>query len=49
LKLSQQNNIAKIIRHSSLERLPFILETPNELDGHAKEIKTLKERVLHYI
>lgn len=41
--------IAKIIGHSSLESLPFILETPNELDGHAKEIKTLKERVLHYI
>lgn len=33
----------KIINHPSLRELPFILETPNELDGYEKEIKLLKE------
>ena len=28
----------KIINHPSLKNLPFFLETPNELDGYAKEI-----------
>lgn len=32
----------KIINHEYLRRLPFYLETPNELDGYATEIKTLK-------
>ncbi|HZK87923.1 MAG TPA: deoxyribonuclease IV [Anaerovoracaceae bacterium] len=35
--------IARVINHPSLRNLPFILETPNELDGYAKEIKILKE------
>jgi len=35
--------IAKIINHPKLRHLPFILETPNELDGYAKEIKMLRE------
>ena len=35
--------IANIINHPKLRNLPFILETPNELDGHEKEIKLLKE------
>lgn len=35
--------IAKIINHPKLRNLPFILETPNELDGHENEIKQLKE------
>ncbi|PXV66341.1 deoxyribonuclease-4 [Dysgonomonas alginatilytica] len=33
----------RIINHPKLTHLPFYLETPNELDGHAKEIKLLKE------
>ena len=32
----------KIINHPKLRELPFFLETPNELDGYAKEIKLLK-------
>ena len=32
----------RIINHPSLKKLPFFLETPNELDGYAKEIALLK-------
>ncbi len=32
-----------IINHPRLRHLPFYLETPNELEGHAKEIKMLRE------
>jgi len=32
----------KIINHPKLKHLPFYLETPNELDGYAKEIELLK-------
>ena len=32
----------KIINHPKLRHLPFYLETPNELDGYAKEIELLK-------
>jgi deoxyribonuclease-4 len=32
----------KIINHEELKDLPFILETPNELDGYAAEIATLR-------
>ncbi len=32
----------RIINHPSLCDLPFYLETPNELDGYAKEIELLK-------
>jgi deoxyribonuclease-4 len=32
----------RIINHPSLKNLPFFLETPNELDGYAKEIALLK-------
>lgn len=32
----------KVINHPKLRDLPFFLETPNELDGYAKEIKLLK-------
>ena len=34
--------IKRIITHPSLKNLPFYLETPNELDGYAKEIQLLK-------
>lgn len=32
----------RIINHPKLRHLPFFLETPNELDGYAKEITLLK-------
>ncbi|MGK0465937.1 deoxyribonuclease IV [Clostridium sp.] len=35
--------IFKIINHPKLRHLPFFLETPNELPGHAAEIKMLRE------
>ena len=35
----------KIINHSYLKDLPFILETPNDLIGYAEEILNLKEMV----
>ena len=34
--------ITKIINHGKLKKLPFILETPNDLEGHKKEIDLLK-------
>ena len=36
-------NIAKIINHPLLRDLPFYLETPNDIDGYANEVKLLKE------
>ena len=36
--------IVRIINHPELKHLPFYLETPNELDGYAKEIEILRER-----
>ncbi|MDF2540435.1 MAG: apurinic endonuclease Apn1 [Herbinix sp.] len=33
----------EIINHPKLRHLPFVLETPNELDGYAAEINVLKE------
>lgn len=38
--------ITRIINHPKLRNLPFFLETPNELEGYAKEIKLLRE---HYL
>lgn len=35
--------ISGIINHPLLKRLPFSLETPNELDGHRQEINKLRE------
>ena len=35
--------ISKVINHPKLKKLPFYLETPNEIEGYAKEIKMLKE------
>lgn len=34
--------IAAVINHEKLRHLPFYLETPNELDGYAAEIKLLR-------
>ena len=36
--------ITNIINHPKLKHLPFFLETPNELDGYAKEIELLRSR-----
>jgi deoxyribonuclease IV len=33
----------RIINHPRLRHLPFFLETPNELDGYAEEIKILRQ------
>ena len=35
--------ISKVINHPKLKKLPFYLETPNEIEGYEKEIKMLKE------
>ncbi len=34
---------ARIVRHPLLSTLPMVLETPNELDGYAREIALLRE------
>ena len=36
--------LVRVINHPRLRRLPFILETPNEHDGYAKEIALLRSR-----
>ncbi len=36
------NAFEKIINHPSLKNLPFFLETPNDIQGYADEIKTLR-------
>ena len=36
------DTFSKIINHPKLKHLPFYLETPNELDGYAEEIKLLR-------
>lgn len=35
--------IIRIVNHPELRKLPFILETPNDLDGWAQEIKLLRQ------
>ena len=39
--------IAGIINHPKLRHLPFFLETPNELDGYAREIRLLRGLYKH--
>lgn len=34
--------IGRVINHPKLEKLPFYLETPTDLEGHKKEIELLK-------
>ena len=36
----------RVINHPALRNLPFCLETPNELDGYAREIELLKSKRL---
>ena len=37
--------ICAILNHPKLMHLPFILETPQDLNGHGREIQLLKEHV----
>ena len=37
--------IVRVLTHPRLEGLPFILETPNELEGYEKEIRILRQEV----
>lgn len=39
------DGIIKIISHPAISNLPICLETPNDLDGYAKEIALLREKV----
>lgn len=36
--------LVRVINHPALKHLPFYLETPNDLEGYAKEIKQLRHR-----
>ena len=35
--------LGRIVRHPALKRLPFCLETPNDLPGYAREIAVMRE------
>jgi deoxyribonuclease-4 len=35
----------KVINHEKLRHLPFLLETPNEIDGYSEEVRLLKGMV----
>ena len=35
--------MSRIINHPALKKLPFYLETPNDLSGYAEEIRTLRK------
>jgi deoxyribonuclease-4 len=35
--------LTRVINHPQLQELPFILETPNDLDGYAREITLLRK------
>ena len=35
--------LGRVVRHPALQGLPFVLETPNELESYAREIALLKE------
>ena len=39
------DTLVRVINHPSLRHLPFILESPNDLNVYAREIQLLKE---HY-
>jgi len=36
-------SLKAIINHPALRHLPFYLETPNDLDGYAREIAMMRE------
>ena len=37
--------MVRIVTHPALQGLPMVLETPNELDGYAQEIRLLREKM----
>jgi len=37
--------MVRIVTHPALQGRPMVLETPNELDGYAREIRLLRERI----
>ena len=37
--------ITNIVRHPVLRHLPFVLETPNELPGYAREIALMRQKI----
>ena len=39
--------LSRVINHPKLRELPFLLETPNDLDGYAGEISLLKGRYIN--
>ena len=41
-----KNALINIINHPALKNLPFILETPNDIDGYISEIKLLRENYI---
>ena len=36
--------LVRVVRHPALKDLPFILETPNDAAGYAREIALLREK-----
>ena len=40
--------VIRLINHPALKHLPFLLETPNELDGYAQEIDFLRKNYSNY-
>ena len=38
--------LVRVVNHPALRELPFVLETPNELDGYAGEIAFFRERYI---
>ena len=38
--------LVRVINHPALRKLPFYLETPNDLEGYSKEITLLKSRYI---
>ena len=35
--------LTRVVNHPALRELPFYLETPNDLEGYAREIAMMKE------
>ncbi len=38
--------LLRVVRHPALKSLPFYLESPNELDGYAREIRLIRQNAL---
>ena len=39
--------LVRVVNHPALRGLPFVLETPNELDGYAREIAFFREKYIY--